>query len=146
MTGEGPQANALSEMALALAMAFFSIMVLTLVSMGGIAKGDPVADVPASDRLNIASPPLPSQGAAAERVRKVSRSAMLIFFQGRYLDADLKAVDPQTWRPAEPAFLAVPPSQSLAGVMAAKARLGIPDITITTLDKRWLTRLKELNP
>ena len=47
--GDTGQTNAMAEVALALAMGFFSIMVLTMVSMGAGAPGEPGDDSVALD-------------------------------------------------------------------------------------------------
>lgn len=39
--------------------------------------------------------------------------------------------------------LAVAPRLSLAEVLAAKARLPLPDLTVTTLNQHWLDAIKE---
>jgi hypothetical protein len=39
--------------------------------------------------------------------------------------------------------LAVPPELSMAEVMAAKGRLAMPGLTVTTLNRHWLEAIKE---
>ena len=52
-------------------------------------------------------------------------------------------LDPNRMAAMKAPVLAVAPSLSLAAVMAAKARLALPDLTVTTLNQHWLDAIKE---
>ena len=68
MTQSGQTSNPLSEIALAMAMAFFSVMVLALVSMGGIVTGNTQSGIPDSAHHKVI--PLKSEGGSPE-IKKV---------------------------------------------------------------------------
>lgn len=134
------QENAMTEIALALAMGFFSLMVLTLISMGagqGTAKTpDVVALAPLADRAQ------PSSSETA-----TSDDLILIFDGKRFLDTDMRPVDPQTviqsmTGPARRVVLALDPSLPLKEAMAARARVNAPNLVISSLDKRWIKALR----
>ena len=128
--------NPLAEVALALAMGFFSIMVLAMVSM-------------AADRAVIANP---SKAQAAVKLQideaDVSSEAVtladqriVIFHRGAYLNPDLTPFDPGTTT-AKPVVLAINPRTSLSASMAARAGLGGREVIMTVLDPSWIKRLK----
>ena len=141
MTGRGQNANPLSEIALAMAMAFFSIMVLALISMGGIVADHAKPAILKSSQHKIIQSTLKEAGIPTNSAAK---SALLIFYNKRFLNSSLEVVEPAFWQPEGEPVLAFPPTAKLSEIVTAKTVLPISDITITTLDERWLNRLKEL--
>jgi hypothetical protein len=127
------QNNAMAEIALALAMGFFSIMVLTMVSMGGGAMKESALEAGVTVRPSSSS----VSGESA------TKDTVMIHYEGRFLDASLKPVDPVAYQAEGPMILAVSPNLSFAAVMRARKQAGASDITVTTLDERWLATLKE---
>ncbi|MBT4487964.1 MAG: hypothetical protein HOK30_15155 [Rhodospirillaceae bacterium] len=142
--------NAMTEIALALAMAFFAIMILTMVSMGG-QGGQPKGSAAAktmSDPMRLAAPA--DQKAAAEDAeesqqdtRVVQPRQLIIFSSGRFLDDKLQTFNPADMTAMTRPVLAVSPDLSLAEVMAAKNRLALPNVTVTILNRHWLDAIKE---
>lgn len=138
MIQEAAQENApeiaMTEIALALAMGFFSLMVLTLISM---AAGQSATGAP--DVLSLAPATSPNQPAASE---DITGSDLIIIFDGkRFLDTALRPVDPQTvvqsmTGPARRIVLALDPSLPLKDAMAARARVNAPDLVVSSLDER----------
>ncbi len=118
--------NPMAEIALALSMAFFSLLVLALVSMRA-GEGATAAD------MVVAA----SGGAAAPAPRTV-----LVHWRGRLLDPRLNPVDPDGL-PGGPLVLAVAPDLPVAEAVALRQRFAGRDLTVTALDARWLERLKE---
>ena len=141
MAERGQQTNPLSEIALAMAMAFFSIMVLALISMGGIVAENANPQVLESARHTIVQSKTTNNGKQAKSTEK---SAFLIFYNERFLNSSFEIVEPKSWIPDGEPVLALPPTATLGDTVAAKAALPFPNIIITTLDDRWLNRLKEL--
>ena len=140
--------NAMTEIALALAMAFFAIMILTMVSMGSHGTVEQVAQAAAVSRqeARLLNDRLHLQASANEEstsARVLQPSQIIIFSDGRFLDVKLQPLDAGTIAAMAQPVLAVPPKLSLAEVMAAKARLDRADLTVTTLNRRWLEVLKE---
>lgn len=126
----GAQDGAMTEVALALAMGFFSIMVLTLVSMGG-GRGE--APTYQAIRLVQTAPDGPATASPARD------DVIVIFDGGRFLDTDLKPLDPATLAAdgAHRIVLAVDPAARLADVTAARARIGGANVVVANLDAGW---------
>ncbi len=130
---ESHYSNAMTEIALALAMAFFSIMVLTMLSMG--ASFQP-ADAPAAaERLDLAPSTAHADGNAEDTA---ARETLLIHYGGRFLDAKLDPVDPRTIPATGPIVLAIDPALPVAAAVAIREQVPITDLVVTTLDARWL--------
>ena len=140
----GFQSNAMAEIALALAMAFFSIMVLTMVSMGsGFVDTERQVKI-RPEGLAI----LPSSASNAETANPgigeaVSRDSIVIYYQGRFLDADLKEIDPADAKIEGQLILAVEPALPMTAAMAVRKQLPVEDLIVTTLDEHWLEALQE---
>ncbi|MEQ9643479.1 MAG: hypothetical protein RIM84_25900 [Alphaproteobacteria bacterium] len=126
----GDGGNPMAEIALALAMAFFSLLVLALVSMRA---GEGVSSSQVAAGMVLAA----SGGAAAPAPRQV-----LVHWRGRLLDPQLNDIEPERL-PAGPLILAVAPDLPVAEAVALRQRFTGRDLTVTALDARWLERLKE---
>ncbi len=140
--GDGSHNNAMAECALALAMAFFSIMVLTMVSMGaGLESG--AADAPPTAERTSIRPSTPSDAPPAES-KAASQGVIVIHYRGRFYDARLAPLAPGAIPEQGAAVLALDPALSRAEAIAARRRIANPELTVTTLDERWLTALKKM--
>ncbi len=126
----GAEDGAMTEVALALAMGFFSIMVLTLVSMGG---GSGETRSYEAIHLVQTAPDRPAS------VLPTSDDMIVIFDGERYLDTDLNSVDPASVvdAGARRIVLAIDPSVRLDDVMAARSRIPAVNLVIANLDSRW---------
>jgi len=140
---EGPYGNAMTEIALALAMAFFSVMVLAMVSMGTGSSVTKQAFADASTQSDAARLEVvrsePGNRAASAKVK----TRLVIYHQNRFLDADLTEIDPQGLAPDADIVLAIDPELALAEAITARTRISAGKITVTTLDERWMRKLKE---
>ena len=125
----------MTEVALALAMGFFSIMVLTLVSMGG---GAGEARSYEAIRLVQTAPDRPTS------VLPTRDDRIIIFDGARYLDTDLNPVDPASLKDLgeRRIVLAVDPDVRLADVMAARDRISAVNLVIANLDDRWRSAIE----
>ncbi len=139
----GSQTNALAEIALALSMGFFSIMVLTLVSMSA-GKREFVSSLP--DTIDVKS----SQNSQTQirRTVKSGRQNILVFYEGQFFDGRLKETSPELLRTAnngrnEKLILAVEPNLSMEEAVRVRRQFAGRDLTVTTLTPDWLKRLKE---
>jgi hypothetical protein len=136
---EGHYGNAMTEIALALAMAFFSVMVLAMVSMGaGSSKAVDTANTATAETLRV-SPSKPAT--TAQPV--TTKARIIVFYQGQYLDDKLQLVDPTAIGTEEEIILAIDPTLPLSGALDARAALTTRNITVTVLDQRWMRSLKE---
>ena len=126
----------MTEIALAMAMGFFSVMVLTMMSMGvGLGQKRTMDTV-------ILAPPAP-HSAAADTVEK---GDLLVIYDGeRYLNRTLRPLDRAAIARASRVILAVPPDLPMAAAMKARQGLGAKNLVVTTLDHRWRRALEDRN-
>lgn len=136
--------NAMTEIALALAMGFFSLMVLTLISMG-TPSATPDETTASVRALSV----FDSDGDAANGTVETSADDLLVILHdGAFLDADAKPLDlSHITSHAGRVTLAVRPDAALADVIAARARIAHADLVVTQLDAAWLAALdREARP
>jgi hypothetical protein len=150
---QGHYENPMAEIALALAMGFFAIMVLAVVSM---TAGHAQATLEKEESLRFVAAVL--QPPAGESPQAATRAApeldeLVIFYQGRFLDAELRPLDPTSLsapgaggREGFPIVLAIPPTLSLAEAMNARAGIDRDDVVVATLDRQWLRALERSAP
>ena len=132
------QGNAMTEIALALAMGFFSLMVLTMISMGA-----GKSDIPSVAAAFLA-PSIPAAADAAT-VAPSSEDMIVVYHGGRFFDRDLKPVDPSAIATTGRVLLALDPALPMAEAMTARTRINVENLVVSTLDDRWLTTLRSKN-
>ena len=135
--------HALTEVALALAMAFFAVMVLAMVSMtlpGNDANNTKAsADLP-EQRLNLQS----SAGAASRQQLAAPTANYLFYFNDRFYNRQLKRVSLAALPAVGKVILALPPTLSLNKALLLQQQVNRTDLLITQLDRQWLQRLQAL--
>jgi len=137
------QNNAMAEIALALAMAFFSVMVLTMVSMGA-GFVEPAQSSPAMPE-GVEIRPSTQPPATGEPAPADTAGRRVVIFDGTtFRDDGLADLDPRTIGVGEPAILAVDPALPMTRVLAARKRIPSQDLIVTTLDSRWIEALEEI--
>ncbi len=131
--------NAMTEIALALAMAFFSIMVLTMVSMS--ATPEKISKNQNQPTINLAnSAPNNTQKPTAPTKRK-----LVIFWNGQFMDQQLSPLELGSLKSSKKIVLAMPPNLPMADALAARAQLEGVDILVSVLDERWLGRMAKFD-
>ncbi len=130
----------MTEVALALAMGFFSIMVLTIVSMGAGSQSNS-----ASVAAAVLTPPSEPDGARGAVTVK-SEDVVIVYHKGRYFDSKLAPLDPATVAAAGRLILAIDPALPLGEAMAARARVTNEGLVVSTLGPDWLRALREKSP
>jgi hypothetical protein len=128
----------MTEIALALAMAFFSIMVLTMISMG-VGAGQ-TAETTAA----MLAPSRP-EAAPAAKVEAGAEDLIVLYHAGRFRDRDLVPLDPSTITASGRVILALEPDLPMAEAITARSRIDVADLVVTVLDERWLQALKKVN-
>ena len=141
------QNNALVEIALALAMTFFSIMVLAMVSMS-VSGNHPKAKIPLITNANAGIDVRPSSPPG--KISSLSNGAMLIapdeviiFFDGKFYNADLKQVAETDINQPGTKFLAVNPSMPTVETVKIRKKFSSNSLVVTLLNDEWLRVLKE---
>jgi hypothetical protein len=133
--------NAMTEVALALAMAFFSLMVLTMVSMGTPQPVQPTAANPAVGSQNMSVALAAGETAPADTPEP--EPTLVVFWQGRFLDQNLQQVDVATRKFDGRVILALPPDVPMGEALAARARINAGNLVVSALNKAWLERLRK---
>lgn len=136
---DSAQSNAMTEVALALAMGFFALMILALVSMGPALQEKTAEESTAFPALQIA----PADGTAHGATQPAPGDRFILFWKGQYFDDKAEPVDPATvTAPADGRLiLAVDPGQPLTDALTARDGLSHDDVTVTALSPDWVSRL-----
>ena len=139
MTG-GTQENAMTEIALAMAMGFFSVMVLTAMSMG-VSVTNAKSPSPAIATALIADS---NSGATSGATDRVTDQDILVIFDGtRFLGRDFRPVTPSRLDSSRRVVLAVTPDLSMSAALRARKQFTAKRVVITTLDGDWRRALQE---
>jgi hypothetical protein len=140
--GDAHYGNAMTEVALALSMAFFSIMILAMVSMSAVHE---VAQAPqdAPDKtlaakLASAKPDASKAGAASPN----AEDTLIVYHQGKFLDRDLNPLDPNTVQSGGRVILALSPETAMAEALKARSAIGTENLIVSMLNEKWLAALK----
>ena len=141
------QSNALAEIALALAMAFFSIMVLALVSMGAAGSGKKDAQGPGETvsagmdirRSSNNGEPATSSAKSVE----IRRDEMVVYYRDKFYDAALKEIPRAALKSLPINYLALDPATPTADAITIRNQFSSQSLVVTTLNDAWLKILKE---
>ncbi len=136
-----PYGNAMTEIALALAMGFFSLMVLTMISMGAGDGKKSTETAPTSAEMSVAKRTESSKSKGQAGPREDDK--LVVFWNGGFLDSDLKPVDPATLTADGRVILALPPDLPMVDALAMRGRFAMPDLVVSTLNETWLARLQQ---
>lgn len=125
-------ANPLAEVALALAMAFFSLMILMLFAMVNAPKADATDVGPATMEMAVESHDPPPDN---------EERHLVIFTDGGFFDENLNRFDPAAIDPAQPVILAVSQQMPISRITGFQRRY--PDLTIeiAELTPDWEERI-----
>lgn len=125
-------ANPLAEVALALAMAFFSLMILMLFAMVNAPKADATDVGPATMEMAVESRDPPPDN---------EERHLVIFTDGGFFDEDLNRLDPAAIDPAQPVILVVSQQMPISRITGFQRRY--PDLTIeiAELTPDWEERI-----
>ena len=146
--------SAMTEVALALAMAFFAIMVLAMISMGSSVQANKTQKAEASVDLTDMQLSLqalqPDQknnqlNPSKETIKTVGPDDLLVvFYQGQWFDRTLSPLNPESLSADKPVILALDPDLPLNEAIAARSQLARSNITIAPLDRQWLITLETI--
>ena len=133
------QANAMTEIALAMAMGFFSIMILTMISMG----------IPAQERVSGASARISvstlvnAQTDPGNNTTMEKEDVLIVFDGNEFRDNKLNVVNPGTVSARGRIILALMPGLSLSGALRAQSEFRNSRVILTTLNPAWKAALRE---
>ncbi len=125
----GDSENPLTEVALALSMAFFSLMVLMLFA---------ITNTPNSSNQQAVE-----VQTSAEAEAKKESPTYLIFYKGEYLNELLEPTNPAEQDPAKPLLLAVTPELDISSMMNAMQKITHPHPEVIILSQKWQQALNK---
>ena len=131
---DGSQGNAMTEVALALAMGFFSLLVLTMVSMGA-------GEFSSDTKLTIVLTPSTSQDSSQGATSFDPNNQLVIYHRGRFFDAGLEPLEPASIDATKRVILAFAPDIPVSEAMEARSRISAGDLLVSTLDEGWQAAL-----
>jgi hypothetical protein len=132
--------QAMTEVALGLSMAFFSLLILALFSIG------------LPDQVQIDQ----SSSATDEQLKLVSNNGKTsenkkqqyaFYFNGKFYDIQLQPLSNDNlsnFETEQPLILAVQESLPLIQIMAVRKQINHPNLSITMLNQKWQTQLEKI--
>ena len=126
-------AQAMTEVALGLSMAFFALLIVALLSFHMPEQQSSASQTSVSDN----TPQNVQLQAGQSKPARTSDTQFIFFYQGRFVDKQLKAVDVNHLSRSGPVVLAVEQSLSFAQVMDIRHQISHPNLSITLLSKQW---------
>ncbi len=138
------QSNAMTEIALALAMAFFSIMVLAMLSMGSALRVESAAGTGLAEGIQLSLSA--ASGNEAASTQAVAVDEVIVHWRGRFYDGALRPLEPATLDGSGRRVLAIAPDLSISEAMAVREMIATAELQVTTLDTRWMQILEERVP
>ena len=118
--------NPLAEVALALSMAFFSLMILMLVAV--------LNSAPTNQQIKMGN------NGTSPTSEKLD---LFVYSGGQLYDKDLTRLDVAALRAYQKILLAVDPQLELSAVLEIVGKVGHQNLQITKLDAAWQARLKD---
>ena len=125
-------ANPLAEVALALAMAFFSLMILMLFAMVNAPKTDSTRASPATVDMALDS---------RNQVQGEDDRQLVIYTAAGFFDGQLKRIDPAAVDPARPVVLAVSEQMPISRIIGFQRQYPDLRLEIAELTPDWQARI-----
>ena len=143
--------QAMTEVALGLSMAFFSLLILALFSIGlpeQAQKNEPLQTSHPSfatdEQLKLAGN---SEKSSSRKTSENSKQQYAFYFNEQFYDQHLTPLSIDNFAHFEtqqPLILAVPDSLPLIQIMALRKQINHPKLSITMLNQKWQTQLEKI--
>ena len=131
---DSSECKEMTEVALALAMAFFSIMVLTMVSMGS--NPSPVSNTA------VAPSTLQALETAYDGTQVIKdTNTVIIVWKNRFLNKNLRPIKTNELDPKSKIVLAISPELKMVELMRLRSKFKAYKTSFSPLDSAWLERL-----
>ncbi|MBH90466.1 MAG: hypothetical protein CMF71_09615 [Magnetovibrio sp.] len=137
--------NAMTEVALALAMAFFSIMVLAIVSMGAVHHKNQRTVSQELDKSILVKLSQNKTRKPASKNPPITDDTLVIYHEGIFYDNDLAPINPLSINSSGRIILAISPDTEMAETLSARMRFDSQNLVISMLNQEWLTALNRKN-
>lgn len=144
--------QAMIEVALALSMAFFSLLILVLVTMkfpdpaNNINKGlsdKKLPDISITNELNIKNTATSSNSTSSSKVNHENKQ-YAFFYQDKFYDKDLNTYNFKGVNKNIELIVAVPEHLLLSEIIKLKKQINHPNASITNLTESWLKVMEKL--
>ena len=142
--------QAMTEVALGLSMAFFSLLILALFSIGLPERAQKNAPQQQSQSLDI-DEQLKLAGnsgkTSSNKTSENNQQQYVFFFNGQFYDKNLNSLNIDNFERFEtqqPLILAVKDSLPLVQIMALRKQINHPNLSITMLNQKWQTQLEKM--
>lgn len=128
--------NAMTEIALALAMGFFSIMVLTMVSMGA-------GKVDSAPLVVAAALQAPADTAQPQStILSSEQDQLVIFHNGKYFNKDMQPINLADLDFSNRIILGLSPDLEMRSAIDVRSQFKTENLVISTLNEEWVSALK----
>lgn len=124
--------QAMTELALGLSMAFFSIMILALLSMNQSVAVNGKLDVLEDKSFSYTG-----------KVKAEQEPEIIFFFNNHFYWQSLQLVDIAELDKTKALVIAVESNMSLLRAIKLKSRINHPQLSLTTINSEWLQQLKQ---
>jgi hypothetical protein len=150
-TNHDTSTQAMTEVALGLSMAFFSLLILALFSIGlpeqthknvPVQKNQP--SFASDEQLKIVSN---SKKQSSSKIDQDNKQQYAFYFNGQFYDKQLKRLNSDNFArfdSQQPLILAVQDSLALIQIMALRKQINHPNLSITMLNQKWQTQLEKM--
>jgi hypothetical protein len=147
-TNHDTSTQAMTEVALGLSMAFFSLLILALFSIGLPEQAQ--QKVPDKQSLGI-DEQLKLAGnngkSTANKASENKKQHYAFYFNGQFYDEQLKQLNINNFsrfEPQQPLILAVQDNLPLIQIMDIRKQINHPNLSITMLNQNWKTQLEKM--
>ncbi|MBL4630847.1 MAG: hypothetical protein JKY14_06675 [Paraglaciecola sp.] len=150
-TNHDTSTQAMTEVALGLSMAFFSLLILALFSIGlpkQTHENTPVKKEPPPMSTDDLVKLIGNNGHGdANKTPENKKPQYVFYFNGKFYDKQLTRLNIDNFSRFEtqqPLVLAVQDSLALSQIMTVRKQINHPNLSITMLDQKWQTQLETM--
>lgn len=132
--------QAMTELALGLSMAFFSIMILALLSMHQTTISNPQPELSQgiNNVVDVTAAPGPGSTQTLD-----DQTQVVFYFNGKLFDQSLQQLTIDRLDKNHQLIVAVEPNVSFLQVVKLKNHINHPQLSITTINEQWLHQLQD---
>ncbi|WP_339721990.1 hypothetical protein [uncultured Paraglaciecola sp.] len=144
-TNHDTSTQAMTEVALGLSMAFFSLLILALFSIGlpdNAQKNQP--SLSTDEQLKLAGN---NETSSSNSGSENKTHQYAFYFNGKFYDKQLNLLSINhlsLFEPQQPLILAVQDKLPLLQIMALRKQINHPNLSITMLNQTWQTQLENI--
>ena len=140
--------NAMTEVALGLSMAFFSLLIVALLSMSvpkdsinNSVQENRLTKIKKQHSIRIEKHESNQQAQITDK----DNSQFAFYHNGKFYDKTLTIRPIESYQQQQPLVIAVNKDITFSHVFSLKQKINHSKLSITLLNEAWLTRLKKLN-